>query len=775
MAQAASFQLALYQRYNYERAEVFVAGLLRNFNQNDAFTALQAFQLQHDRDERLYEAFWNATLLTEAKDYVTRLNTLFLERQEQNRISQQALELARRLGVNGDIQEWATEKNDRGTLAIGLMWENQRDTWRQVHQILFVHLLNGDAMPMEQLQVAMQVVFVPGLWVDVEGPPLVQVARPAGKSLPYVLPSTRVSNTNVQWTREDGGTCAYDTMFTGLFKVPGLWLEGIVDQESIDVAPSRKDCSVGNVQNIHRHIWERMAFLRSADNFTFPRPNVCISTKEWKSCVIEDFDPSNAGGEDPRVLLAALMRFYNLESKAGLFYVQQEILKSSVDYIGKELLVFSSAVDNLIDGFNFTIPLELSTPSQPDNPWVLLSCFVNQPGHWYSFVRDVRSGKWWQFDAYRRIAEELTNEMTNEMPVSVYRASVSDKPLAWIYVKRPKDEEAQRMREEEERLRQEEIERQEAEKRRAEEERNMREQEAEAEEDRRRQEEQEQRRAEEAEQEAAETRRRQEEQERRKAEEAEEEERRKAEEEEQEKRRKAEEEERRKAEEERQQRLKTNAIYGQFPIFGGVPANVSTFNDLVNLAVQVRLRYPAEKDLLTPGPDAVYKEIVKDQYRLNGLLHAWSALLDEKLTPAQREQARIRGLARAQIEWQGEAEEQRIVESEGEEEEDVEDEPVQEQQADVEGFLASEETRRTYANKNTFDSLQGNLLTWFRSGADALEKNWDEIFKDEMKRDAIIYLWQVGKEHFIDFLNGNPDAKRKLEHAKVRAFARLQL
>lgn len=417
---------------------------------------------QETRYNKIIDEFTNLDKdadLSETNAFVNTLNILF-EKKQKN-ISNYGHAISKRLGVDGKIQLWVSDRDDKtfGSLYIGNLWRSS-DSWRQIHTILFLYFLSLNENDLDQnlIDVLLATINLPNR----------QREKPKGVILKEnfrdeeieAVPSTTeslITPTNVKWLRELGGTCPFDALFTGLFKVPGLWLEGAIKNATV-VYPTKEDCDDKRVTNIHKEIWKRIKHLRG--NSSEDPKNVCITGQEWRNCVIpylDGDDDSDKSGDDPRVLFPNLLRFYGIDISNIDHNVQNNtipenfVLDSDNAYNGNDqdnIPLMYQLYRQTFTG-KIKVPLEISD-LLTESKKTLLCCFVYHKNefHWVSYVRDPRDGMWWKFDDYNNKQEKLSREM----PPSVYQETVIQKitnkgekiditevPLGWVYAKIPKE------------------------------------------------------------------------------------------------------------------------------------------------------------------------------------------------------------------------------------------------------------------------------------------------------------------------------------------------
>lgn len=260
-------------------------------------------------------------------------------------------------------------------------------------------------------------------------------------------PNPLVSLQNFFWEGQDiGGTCPFDSMFTAMFKIPGLWLQKQINRATIVYTQSEK-CTNNDAELIHGYIGDDITYIQGNGD-----RRACLSSRIWDTCVGFGTSVGPKSGDDSRLVLNHLLQFYNLDRFAsGSADLRKAMNKSSIvwkpeyDQSDLQLLLFLigdiSQKDVNQGNFIFNVPLTLG----PSDKFTLISSVSyrgkgNSGGHWISHVYDPRTKQWWQFDAKsRKTKNALPTNVTqpgNPVPYNVRRGEEDyEQPMAWYYVR----------------------------------------------------------------------------------------------------------------------------------------------------------------------------------------------------------------------------------------------------------------------------------------------------------------------------------------------------
>ncbi|MBX9636944.1 MAG: hypothetical protein K2Q45_05275 [Nitrosomonas sp.] len=268
------------------------------------------------------------------------------------------------------------------------------------------------------------------IWTNVITAKLQRQELPGYKKTTVAAPAAALENVNVpevsdynittsnfEWNSAGGGSCAFDALMTGLFKVPGTWFEQYILENANQAIPLVPGC---NVNELHRAIVQDIAFLK-AD--TPERPD-CQTRPAYYRCV-----KKAAEWDDSRELTAMLLRFYNAEDNMQV--IAGENYDANVE-VGKEMVMFEvgPVVGNLMSERRpqYNPPVEIS-----NNEFVLMTCFIFKGGnHWLSYVRDPLTEYWWKFDAIA----DVNDQIGPELPRGVAGLIVGEQPGAFLYVRK---------------------------------------------------------------------------------------------------------------------------------------------------------------------------------------------------------------------------------------------------------------------------------------------------------------------------------------------------
>lgn len=233
--------------------------------------------------------------------------------------------------------------------------------------------------------------------------------------------------TNFKWKSVGGGSCAFDSLFTALFKVPGTWLQDQIFNAS-NVRPLTQKC---NADEFHGAVLDDIIFLQSP----LAERAYCLAREAFYACVGKPVQ-----WDDPRELLSRILTFYRLDDflyDYKTLNAQSRVVPNRVRFAdapepqNMQMILFevedaNNILVNRAGTVRFTVPETIN-----DGTFTLLSCMVSKGGHWLSYTRDW-NGEWWKFDAIQNVQQNLGQGMPRE----VLQGSATEQPAAYLYVKR---------------------------------------------------------------------------------------------------------------------------------------------------------------------------------------------------------------------------------------------------------------------------------------------------------------------------------------------------
>lgn len=386
---------------------------------------------------------------SEVQPLVQEANLIFLALKDNTSY----VEVAKLLGIDGLRRAITTQQYDKNTLEVTM-----------TSDMLYIHNLYEDSKRWEAfieayilfcrqdtsyIQDIKRLATIAKIPID-QTPPLpfntydLQLPVPT----PIQIPKTGdlITTTHFQWTGEDGGTCPYDSIFSALFKIPGLWLERAI-YSSRKVSVKNDKCLNDIVDNLplpewmHQRICKQIRFLQ--DPSATEKGETCITKKTWKECISVDvIGAENQLLDDGRLLIGDLIKYFYNQQRffAGEILARgQTIIQDNPMYETKELLAFTlgKTQNQMIDEsgqITYTVPLYLN-----NGKFTLISCVSFQPGHWVSYVRDPRTTEWWYFNAVpfgTNIAQKIGVRGEN-VPFMVTTGNAGEQPCGWYYMRVP--------------------------------------------------------------------------------------------------------------------------------------------------------------------------------------------------------------------------------------------------------------------------------------------------------------------------------------------------
>lgn len=249
-----------------------------------------------------------------------------------------------------------------------------------------------------------------------------------------------------RWVAEDGGTCPYDSIFSALFKVPGLWLETAI-YNARQVTVKNSECLNDVVDGmplpewVHQRVCKQIRFLQ--DPNSIENGETCITKRTWKNCIsVDSISDLSRPLDDGRLLIGDLIKYFYKMQKyfAGEVLARgQTVIRDNPLFEPKELLSFTlqKTQDQLTSEsgqVSYTVPLYLN-----NKKFTLISCVSFQPGHWVSYVRDPRTTEWWHFNAApggNNVARKIGVSGEN-VPFTVTTGNAGEQPCGWYYMRVP--------------------------------------------------------------------------------------------------------------------------------------------------------------------------------------------------------------------------------------------------------------------------------------------------------------------------------------------------
>ena len=262
------------------------------------------------------------------------------------------------------------------------------------------------------------------------------------------MPNNNTSITeaaNFRWASAGGGSCAFDALFSGLFKMPNTWLQQQIFQAT-NVRPFNNQICASD--QFHDAVIDDILFLQG--QLQGEQRRACLTRTQYYACLGEQEQT-----DDPQYLLSQLLAFYNLQDSVFAYSYgeyrlsttkrNEQTLANQLDSVDRyQMLLFE--VENPIRPLQnrsivtFDIPEQIAIYGTSDS-FVLLTCFVTTGGHWLSYVRDYSNGNWWKFDAIRDPPYERLGQ---NVPNAVLGRDEWQKPAAYLYVrmatKRPRQQ-----------------------------------------------------------------------------------------------------------------------------------------------------------------------------------------------------------------------------------------------------------------------------------------------------------------------------------------------
>jgi hypothetical protein len=232
----------------------------------------------------------------------------------------------------------------------------------------------------------------------------------------------RVTNAIFHW---ENNSCAFDTFLSVLFKVTNLPLGNYIrNVKSIRVPDAIGEFSASTVKKFHELLCLDIMKLEleevvNIDGCTI-KPNWTALFPEYDGLAFRDYS------NDARTLILMLLDLY--ETKANRICDTGEI---EADYQDEGYpMVFLSSSDENVRDFSGQIAKVLS------QGYVLISCVIQQPGHYLSQVFDPRTKRWLVVDELNNRNNAPRDELTPEEIQARYAQSGDLRPMGWLFAKK---------------------------------------------------------------------------------------------------------------------------------------------------------------------------------------------------------------------------------------------------------------------------------------------------------------------------------------------------
>jgi hypothetical protein len=382
------------------------------------------------------------TLLTVSNDKATStqaladlFNKYILPLLENARSDEQTMLLAYLMGIYKSDRLVAPAWQDD-------VWNNQmrRKSYREAMWKFMRYLLTKDATTYEEAWVAIEnakLNLLPLRGFDKKGNDGEEV--PVAKQNKSVDAGEITDAANFQWASAGGGSCAFDALFNGLFKMPNTWLQKQIFAAENVVPFNNQKCPS---DKFHTSVVADILFLQGKE---IARQE-CQSRKVYYECIGIPVET-----DDPQYIMSRLLAFYNLQNRAYVFSIgdyklstvpgkQLQVLQPNISIPQNEQYeMFLFEVEEPLAplqqraSVNFTIPNEIVINNTPASSMHLMTCFVTTGGHWLAYVRDINTKIWWKFDA---IANPPYVKYDENTPAAVLGSANFEKPAAYLYVRK---------------------------------------------------------------------------------------------------------------------------------------------------------------------------------------------------------------------------------------------------------------------------------------------------------------------------------------------------
>lgn len=242
---------------------------------------------------------------------------------------------------------------------------------------------------------------------------------------------------NFKWASEGGGSCAFDALFSGLFKMPNTWLQDRIFKATNVRAFNNQTC---NPEILHAKIIDDILFLQG--QLLGEQNRTCLTRSTFYKCLNAPYQT-----DDPQYLFSQLLSFYDLQESVSLYSIgnyrlstlpkqNKTSLPQQIAAVAEYQMLFFEVQEPLRplqtrSSVTFDIPEQIAIAGTND-AFVLMTCFITTGGHWLSFVRDYSNGNWWKFDAIRDPPYEQRGP---GVPNEVLGRNEFQKPAAYLYVR----------------------------------------------------------------------------------------------------------------------------------------------------------------------------------------------------------------------------------------------------------------------------------------------------------------------------------------------------
>lgn len=216
-------------------------------------------------------------------------------------------------------------------------------------------------------------------------------------------------------------SCAYDSVFPALFKIPGQWLQYAI-RNARSVIPLKNGCDAAGALQLHEQMGAEITYMEGRQAGSI---RTCVNINQaWNRCI-----PTKEMGslleDDPRIMTEGLIHFYGLERHFVRVPYGQNI---HYDADTELILVYSA-------GQNGPFP-HITTQMGPTE-FTLIACVAHigtdKGGHWRSYVRHPKTQQWWMFDPYNLKTADA--EPMGPAPPAVRVTTNGFVPQGWFYVR----------------------------------------------------------------------------------------------------------------------------------------------------------------------------------------------------------------------------------------------------------------------------------------------------------------------------------------------------